>query len=142
MINIQIVDTISPDAIKFVKEEWTKADIPHFGHVVNWKKEKKVLQAMDENKIVGILELIMQAGVMYIDELIVAEIHHGEGVGKTLMEKAEEIAKVNNMHKIYLDTGKNWPAVKFYEALGYEKTGEFPKHLEGVDYVIFSKFLS
>jgi ribosomal protein S18 acetylase RimI-like enzyme len=57
------------------------------------------------------------------------------------MERAEAIAKQYKLHKVYLDTGKNWKAAKFYESLGYKKTGELPKHLEQQDYIEYSKFL-
>ena len=141
MITIQTQDTISPEAINFVKEEWTMADKVHFGHPVEWKKEKKALVAQEAESIVGVLELTMQAGVMYIDELIIKTSRHGQGIGKMLMQKAEEMARENTMHKIYLDTGASWPAVEFYNALGYIKTGDLPHHLAGQDYVVYSKFL-
>lgn len=78
---------------------------------------------------------------MYIDELIIKQEQQGKGIGKMLMHKAEEIAGQQKLHKIYLDTGKDWPAVKFYESLGYQKTGELLKHFESIDYIVFSKFL-
>lgn len=141
VIDIQIADTISEDAVDFVKNEWKNAGIVHFGRIVNWKKEKKTLQAIEENEIVGVLELTMQAGVMYIDELIIKQDRQGHGIGKTLMEKAEELARERKLHKIYLDTGKTWLATKFYEALGYQKTGELPNHFEHADYIIYSKLI-
>ncbi len=141
MIHIQVLDSLSQDAITFVKEEWTQADVAHFGHVVDWKKEKMALEAKEDDVLLGVLELTIQAGVMYIDELIVKKESYGHGVGKMLMEKAETIAKEKKLHKIYLDTGAAWPATKFYEALGYKKTGDLPQHLGKQDYVVYSKYL-
>jgi len=141
MIVIDSQDILPPDAIDFVKSQWPIADKVHFGHEVEWKKEKKALIAKDDVQIVGVLEYTIQAGVMYIDEIIIAHDQQGKGIGKMLMEHVEEIATNDHLHKIYLDTGATWPAVKFYEALGYIKTGDLPKHLAGQDYVIFSKFL-
>ncbi len=140
MIDIKLFDKLSKDAQVFVKEEWTHADFVHFGRVIQWKKETKALQAYENGVLVGVLELTIQAGVMYIDELIVKQERQGNGIGKFLMQKVEEIAKEQKLHKIYLDTGKNWPAVKFYESLGYQKTGELLKHFEQSDYIVFSKF--
>lgn len=141
MIDIQEINAISPELIEFQEKEWKPADIEHFGRIIDWKKETKVLKALDNNELVGILELTMQSGVMHIDSLIVKHNRQGEGIGKVLMEKAEIIAKQYKLHKIYLDTGKNWNATKFYEALGYKKTGELLKHLEKQDYIEYSKFL-
>lgn len=141
MIDIKILDTLSDDAIVFAKAAWAKADATHFGRKIQWAKEKKAFLAYEDGEIVGVLELTMQAGVMYIDEIIVKEELHRKGIGKMLMQKAEEVAKEKNLHKVYLDTGKDWPATKFYEALGYTKTGELPNHFEHADYVTYSKFL-
>jgi len=136
MIDIQEMSATSPELEEFQKKEWEPADIEHFGRIIDWKKETKVLKALDNNKLVGVLELTIQSGVMHIDSLIVKHERHGHGIGKALMVKAESIASKHKVHKIYLDTGKNWHATKFYEALGYEKTGELPKHLEQQDYVV------
>ena len=141
MIDIQEVNANSQEIEKFQENEWQPADIEHFGRTIDWKKEKKILKALEGAKLVGVLELTIQSGVMHIDSLIVKHDRQGQGIGKELMEKAESVARQNKLHKIYLDTGKNWGAVKFYEALGYIKTGELPKHLELQDYVEFSKFL-
>ncbi|HSW96369.1 MAG TPA: GNAT family N-acetyltransferase [Candidatus Saccharimonadales bacterium] len=141
MIEIQELVTVSSEIEDFQRKEWEFADQEYFGRIIAWKKEKKILQVIENAGIVGILELTMQAGVMHIDSLIVHHAKHGQGIGKALMVKAEEIAKGNKMHKIYLDTGKNWPATKFYETLGYIKTGDLPKHSEKQDYIEYSKFL-
>jgi len=141
MIDIKILDNLSDDAINFVKSEWAKADFIHFGRKIQWSKEKKVFQAYENGAIVGVLELTIQAGVMYIDELIIRQDMQRKGFGKRLMQKAEDVAREQKLHKMYLDTGKDWPAAKFYEALGYEKTGELPNHFENADYAVYSKFL-
>ena len=141
MLIIQRTDQLSDDAITFVKYEWIVADKVHFGREIKWQKEKHALTAIDDKEIVGVLELTIQAGVMYIDELIVASSRQGQGIGTELMQKAEELGRDKSLHKIYLDTGSNWPAVKFYENLGYQKTGALPNHYENLDYIIFTKLL-
>lgn len=65
----------------------------------------------------------------------------GNGIGKSLMDKAEELAIKEKMHKIYLETGKNWDVAEFYKKLGYEQTGVLPQHYQRQDYIILSKFL-
>ena len=141
MIDIQEVDKISPELESFQRAEWELADLEHFGKIVDWKKETKVLKAVDSNELLGILELTMQSGVMHIDSLVIKHKKYGQGIGKALMKKAEEVAQQHKVHKVWLDTGKNWPATKFYDALGYERTGELPKYLNQQDYIEFSKFL-
>lgn len=142
MITIRELPTLSPDLSLFQRNEWVSADITHFGRTIDWTKITKVLQATDKDEVVGVLELTMQAGVMHIDSIIISHKRQGLGIGKELMMRSEEIAKQHKMHKIYLDTGKNWPATKFYESLGYIKTGDLPNHFENQDYIEYSKFLS
>lgn len=141
MIDIQELSSVPPEMLEFQKREWQIADQKHFGRKVRWEKEKKVLTASDNGELCGVLELRIQAGVMTIDSLIVKHDVQGKGIGKALMLRAEHIAKDNQLHKIFLDTGKNWPATGFYEALGYTKTGDLIKHLDQQDFVLYSKFL-
>ncbi|MDO8424695.1 MAG: GNAT family N-acetyltransferase, partial [bacterium] len=65
----------------------------------------------------------------------------GKGMGRKLMEQVEAFSKKMRAHKIYLFTGKNWNAGRFYETLGYKKTADLPKHFFEVDFVIYSKML-
>ena len=133
---------MTPSVLSFVKKEWKTADNQYHRKVVDWKKQTKILTAYEEGKLVGVLELYYVAGVMHIEEIIVAFSHHKKGIGKLLMEQAEEIAKKEKLHKLYLETGKTWGVANFYEKLGYIKTGEMPKHYCSQDYIQYSKFLT
>lgn len=141
MIIIQEVNKITKTIEDFEKKEWEFADIEHFGREIDWKKDKRVLIASENNEVLGVLELTIQSGVMHVEGLIIKHNCYGKGIGKSLMQKAEEIAANNNLHKIYLETGKNWKATKFYDSLGYKVTGELPNHMEHQDYIEYTKFL-
>ncbi|HSW97401.1 MAG TPA: GNAT family N-acetyltransferase [Candidatus Saccharimonadales bacterium] len=141
MIDIQIVETVSPEIEIFQRKEWELADLKHFGRIVSWGKESKILKAIQDNNLIGVLDLTIESGVMHIDGLIVKEDKQGNGIGKALMIKAEELAKERKVHKIYLDTGKTWLSSNFYQSLGYTITAELQNHIEHQDYVIYSKFL-
>ena len=124
----------------FYKKIWHQANEDYFGKQIDWTNTTKIVEAYDNDELVGVIELRMQVGVMYIFEIAIAYSHQGKGIGKMLMEKAEEIAKEEKMHKIYLETGKTWGKGSFYEKMGYIETGIFPKHYGGHDYVQYSKF--
>jgi histone acetyltransferase (RNA polymerase elongator complex component) len=141
MVTIQIKQKMTPSVFSFVKREWTTADLKYRGEVINWKNNKRVLSIYENKELIGVLELSYVAGVMHIEEIIVAFSHHKKGIGTMLMKQAEEIAKKEKLHKIYLETGKPWGVSAFYEKLGYVKTGELPKHNCGQDYIQYSKFL-
>ena len=127
---------------EFNDREWKFADKEHYGQVLDWSKKNYLITAYDDNRnIVGTLAQKISVGVAHIDTLLVAKDMQGKGIGTSLLKKAEEIAIAENAHKIYLETGKNWRSIKFYEKLGYKISGKLPNHYFHVDFVEFTKFL-
>lgn len=125
----------------FNKKEWPSANLEHFGHNQDWNAKRYVLEAYDEQKIVGILGFKTEAGVAYIGTMLVARNKRRKGIGRLLLEKVVEVAKRDNVHKIYLQTGKDWQSVKFYEKLGYKITGQLPNHYFHKDFIELTKFI-
>ena len=89
----------------------------------------------------GIIEMKLKGGVAKIESLLVKEDKHRQGIGRKLVAEAEAIAKEAGAHKVYLISGKDWQAVRFYQALGYDNEGLLRRHHQGEDYIQFSKFL-
>ncbi len=141
MITLQREKAETPQIAAFTKKAWEVADLRHYGEKIDWTKEKCFIQAYDEGILVGSLELDFMAGVMHILDVIVDPIQQQQGIGTLLMQSAETLAKEKSLHKIFLETGKTWDACKFYEKLGYKKTGDLPNHYLQQDYVEYSKFL-
>ncbi len=140
-MTIKTFRKFSPKLAKFDTEQWTIADNEHYGHPVDWRKKIFVLQADNEGEILGCLKFNIEAGVAYVHSIIVDKEKRGKSVGKNLMKEMEKVAKQNGAHKIYLVTGKNWEAVKFYQSLGYKIEAELPKHYVKVDFVQLYKFI-
>ena len=67
----------------------------------------------------------------YVGELVVAEAHEGQGIGRALMEAAETWARAHGLSLIVLHTGaRNNRAIHFYKHLGYaEEDVELTKQL-------------
>jgi ribosomal protein S18 acetylase RimI-like enzyme len=130
MIKISVENNELPEVKVFAGEEWNIADKKHYGEEVDWEDHKLFIQAYEDEKLVGALELKYQAGVMHISDLIVDHNNQRKGIGQG-----------KNLHKIYLETGETWEARKFYENLGYKKTGELPNHYGNQTYVQYSKIL-
>jgi len=80
-------------------------------------------------------------GVTEIITIITDHTRQKQGIGKALMQKAERIGVKEDIHKIYLITGKGWEAIKFYKKMGFEQTGLLKNHYRNHDMLIFSKFL-
>lgn len=59
--------------------------------------------------------------VAHIEDVIVHNEHRGHGLGKLLLDKCIEIAKLEGCYKIILDCSDN--NCKFYEKYGFMKKG-------------------
>ena len=86
----------------------------------------------------------------YIDDFLVEEKDLIEVKPKKLKSSltvrlkakaARKFCKEKGGHKVYLITGKTWKVGKFYESLGYRKSGELLNHYRHVDFVIYEKFI-
>lgn len=64
---------------------------------------------------------------LFVDLLAVPEEYRGGNYGKTLMERAEEIARANDCVGMWLDTFE-FQARGFYEKLGFEVFGTLDDH--------------
>lgn len=126
---------------EFLKAEWSKAHLKHFGRVVDWTEQEYHLKVTIGRKLAGYINFKIEAGVCKIENLIVAEDHQRKGIGGQLMQEVEQIAKKSKVHKISFSTGKGWPAEKFYQSLGYKQTGVLENHSFKKDHVIYSKYI-
>jgi GNAT superfamily N-acetyltransferase len=128
----------------FKMKEWKLVHPEHYGVEFDedyWDTKHLYLEAVDGRKIVGALVGVYVAGVLYIDELITKHTHRGKGIGKTLLETAEEWVRKRKGHELYLATGTKWQARDFYSNLGYKLAANMPKHYSKADFVLLRKFL-
>lgn len=83
----------------------------------------------EDFRIVGGLLGWIEWGCLQIEIVWVDEALRGEGLGRELMQTAEEVAGKKGCHLIKLDTF-SFQAPIFYQKLGYEISGkleDFPK---------------
>lgn len=125
----------------FSDKEWSLADTIHFGSPGGWDEESCYIRAVDEGKIVGMIHYILKAGVLEIATLIVSHKYRNRGIGRSLIEKVENIGKKKGIHKLFLLTGKGWKEVDFYKKMGFIQTGELKKHHLKRDWLELSKFI-
>lgn len=126
----------------FLKKEWAIVDRKHYGKPVKWGKKMYNIVAFDDgDKIIGVLNAYIRAGVMHVSTILVDKNKRGQKTGTKLMLRAEKFAKKYKVHKIWLQTGKGWQSVEFYKSLGYKTAGKFLNHFFHKDFIIFTKFL-
>lgn len=141
-MKISLVKRKSPAVRKFEMVEWPIADQEHYGtRDVDFATHPFYLSATDKGKVLGIMIGKIQGGVCTVNDLIVAHDRRGQGIGTKLMAAIEQHALKNGAHKIRLVTGDGWPAVKFYEKLGYVETARRPNDMMRTDFIEYSKFI-
>jgi len=102
-------------------ERWTISNaVKTLDYYSNWGR---IYVAEIDKKIVGFMvihkEFYNHGPKLHIKEIAVNSRFQGKGVGKALMEKAEEFAKNHNIKTIYLFTSSDAKAFEFYKKIGY-----------------------
>jgi ribosomal protein S18 acetylase RimI-like enzyme len=87
------------------------------------EKEEILIGAFEEEKMLGCCMLIMEApNSVRLRQMAVLNNLQGKGIGRALMQFAENIARDRGFHKITMHARKT--AIGFYEKLGYRISGQ------------------
>ena len=107
-----------------------------------YKKERVKWLALDER---GDIRAILAADILwdwiYIDELWICPKLRGVGLGRRLMQCAEELAISQKLQGIWLWT-QSWQAEGFYRQLGYCQFTRFDNFPKGHSRIGFRKKLT
>ncbi len=106
-----------------------------------FQKKYKFIAENTSWEIIWTLELMIEVNLAFIEWLLVSSKHRRKGIGKELIQIAENHAKNHNCTKIYLETNEGWEAEKFYKKIWYKITGIHEKHILNQKTLIFTKFL-
>ncbi|RPI66512.1 MAG: GNAT family N-acetyltransferase [Ignavibacteriales bacterium] len=102
--------------------------------------DDKLIEAFNDKNIKGIIaeadgkpvgwlrtNIDQKENKFFINQLYVLKEYQGKGIGKRLMEIAEEEALKNNFDKIWLGVmSENLPSVEWYKRLGFIFVEELP----------------
>lgn len=83
-------------------------------------RDCQVTVAEMDGEIVGVLVLSVRDGGFLLDNVAVAPSHHGKGVGRALLERAEAEARRQGFSSIYLYTHEKMTENRLlYAKIGY-----------------------
>lgn len=104
-----------------------------------------------DDKIVGCVNLQQHGNWLYLGMFSVLPALQGNGIGKKILQAAEEYAKHNNCHAIYMSViSLRTDLIAWYKRHGYIDTGERKpfeedeitgKHLQKLNFMILEKYL-
>lgn len=87
------------------------------------EKDEILIAAFEEEKMLGCCMLIReQPGTVRLRQMAVINNLQGKGIGRALMQFAENIARDRGFRRITMHARKT--AIGFYEKLGYEVSGK------------------
>ena len=135
-----ITDKIEEGDMKIVSDGLHEYVKSHVGKLRKKYKEigiRLVLKNHDD-EIIGGINAGTTLGTMYIEEIWIHEDYRGQGYGKELMMKAEEIARENGCI-----SGQTWvlsfQSPEFFQKLGYEafgiSDGWYPNGIKEYDFI-------
>lgn len=106
----------------------------------------------NQNQIIGCVNLQKHNQKLYLGMLAVSPLLQGAGIGKMLLQAADEHAKFNNCDTIYMTViSARTELIDWYKRHGYADTGErnpFPeddvtgKHLQELEFAVLEKSLN
>lgn len=142
-MNIIELDKNTASALEIFKNnEYPALDREHYGdNPPNFVPKEVTLIIKEDEEIIGFITIVIKAGITYIDSLLVGAKYRHKGVGQQLVRSAEDKAKELGSHKIWLETGIDWPAKSFYEKLGYTVRTVLPNDIGHKDCVLMDKML-
>ncbi len=124
----------------FKSQVWPLADQEHYGeNQPKFYKNEFTLIAKENNEIVGYISIAIDTGVAHLEPLMVKNDLKNTGIGTKLLQSAEEKAEALGVHKVWLETGSDWLAKKFYEKHGYQVRTTLPSHTGGREFVLMDK---
>jgi GNAT superfamily N-acetyltransferase len=142
-MNITELNTDTEQSLQsFKQKEYSILDKERYGNdAPNFTPKEITLVMKEGGDILGFITIVIKAGITYIDSLLVAAEHRNKGVGKQLVAEAEEKARQLGSHKIWLETGVDWPAESFYKKLGYKTRCVLPNDVGNKDCLLMDKML-
>ena len=108
---------------------------------VIWHEQEHRLAAVREGEVLGAAHLQIAASLCTIGMLTVASEHRRQGIGRALLDRAEEIANYYNCHKMTGQVLKDGTAQQFLQACGYHVEAILPQHTFKLDMAVLRKFL-
>ena len=107
-------------------------------HGVVFSRRDVWLEARVAGDFAGALSAKLGRTFMYVELLGVEAEARGRGVGRRLMERAEEIAREAGARGVWVDTFA-FQAPGFYERLGYGEFGRIGDYVSGHDRIFYAK---
>ncbi len=119
-----MIKLVSAEETYPIRKTVLRKEFPGEPHQFNGDLESNTfhLGYFEANEIKGVVTILKNGSVAQLRGMAVSEDCQGKGIGKMLIQKAEDILRKNNISKIWMNAREK--AVPFYEKSGYKIEGE------------------
>lgn len=138
---IEIARISHEQAVPFVRSTEREALKQAYHFTVVWHEETQYFAAMDGEEIVGLAAVRIAASLAHIDRVVVAPPHRRSGIGRELLERADEAGKYYNCHKMTTLVPWRSGAQTFFERCGYREEAVLAQHTFKLDMAMMRRFL-
>jgi GNAT superfamily N-acetyltransferase len=112
-----------------------------FNFSVVWHEQRHDFAALDGADIVGIATIRIAASLAHVEQVIVLPERRLAGAGRSLLDRAAEVANYYNCHKMSALVPARSSAQRFLECCGYKEEAILPQHTFKLDVAAMRKFL-
>lgn len=138
--DLPAVERIVADAYRVYIERIGKPPGPMLDDYAAHIRSHAAWVAETDDQVVGVLVLIGEADHLLLDNIAVDPGHHGRGIGRALMNFADQEAVRRGYREITLYTHEKMTEnLAMYPALGWQETGR--REQNGYQRVFFRKSL-
>ncbi|MBQ9545042.1 MAG: GNAT family N-acetyltransferase [Clostridia bacterium] len=130
------ITDLKDEQVEVIEEKLDEYDREH----IHYKLDGRISIGIEKGgKLIAGLDACMTAfKIMYVSTVFVDGDQRRRGYGKMLIREMEKRAKAMGANTVRLDTF-DWQGKEFYEALGYEKVGQYENEQDGYSEFFFLK---
>lgn len=125
----------------FYREHEREALKTLYDFAVVWHEQSHDFAAIEGGVAVGAATIRIAASLAHVERVIVDPTHRRRGIGRQLLERAEEVANYYNCHKMTAMLPHLGSAQQFFECCAYKIEAVLPQHSFKRDTVVLRKFL-
>ncbi|RJP73435.1 MAG: GNAT family N-acetyltransferase [Candidatus Zixiibacteriota bacterium] len=107
-----------------------------------WIETDRYLVVEETGRVAAVMGIEARHGTYHLAHLAVLPEYRRRGLARSLMERAEALARESGAVKIWFDTAPGLEAARrLYASLGYAPCGYLRRHYWGTDLIVYEKLL-
>jgi len=141
MTGFTVMGCGSDEARRFADALWPAAAKEELGAPFSWSPRSFAFKAVAGDETVGVVALVCIAGVARIEDVIVAPAWRRRGIGRALVQRAQDAASYQNCHKMIASVKEDGTGRAFLEGQRYRVAATLERHYFQQQFVEMVKWL-